>query len=127
MSGRYEIYVERFPDLGDRVTISTGGGRAPHWSPAGDELFYRRLDGAMTVVPIDTIDTAQGLAPGTPEVLFEGSPYRNQPPQGQHYDLSPDGDRFLMIKTVSDTAATTPPIILVLNWFEELTRLVPVP
>ena len=71
MSGRLEIYAERFPDLGNRVTISTGGGQTPHWSSAGDELFYRRLDGAMMVVPLDATDTAQRLAPGTPELLFE--------------------------------------------------------
>ena len=127
VSGRPEIYVERFPDLGDRVTISTGGGRAPHWSPASDELFYRRLDGAMMVVPLDTTDTAQGLAPGTPEVLFEGSSYPSTTQPVVDYDLSPDGDRFVMIKTGGDTADTTTSIILVQNWFEELTRLVPTP
>ena len=126
VSGQGEIYVERFPDLGDRRTISTGGGRTPHWSPAGDELFYRRLDGAMMVVPIDT---RQGFAPGTPEVVFGGASYRVfGPPFFMNYDLSPNGDRFLMIKTgaTSDTAESTQ-AILVQNWFEELTRLVPVP
>ena len=100
-------------------------GRTPHWSPAGDELFYRRLDGAMMVVPIDT---GQGFAPGTPEVVFGGASYRVfGPPFLMNYDLSPDGDRFLMIKTgaTSDTAESTQ-AILVQNWFEELTRLVPV-
>ena len=125
VSSRPEIYVERFPDLGDRQTISTGGGRTPHWSPAGDELFYRRLDGAMMVVPIDT---GQGFVPGTPEVVFGGASYRVfGPPFFMNYDLSPDGDRFLMIKTgaTSDNAESTQ-AILVQNWFEELTRLVPV-
>ena len=125
VSGRLEIYVERFPDIGNRVTISTGGGQTPHWSPAGDELFYRRLDGAMMMVPLDATDTAQRLAPGTPELLFEGSSYQQTPlPPLQNYDLSPDGDRFVMIRSGGD-ATELSQIVIVQNWFEELKRLVP--
>ena len=39
-SGRSEVYVERFPELGDRQLISTTGGQQPLWSPDGRELFY---------------------------------------------------------------------------------------
>ena len=125
VSGRLEIYVERFPDIGNRVTISTGGGQTPHWSPAGDELFYRRLDGAMMMVPLDATDTAQRLAPGTPELLFDGSSYQQTPlPPLQNYDLSPDGDRFVMIRSGGD-ATELSQIVIVQNWFEELKRLVP--
>ena len=48
-------------------------------------------------------------------------------PQGRTYDVSPDGQRFLMIKAGggSDQAAAPPSIIVVQNWFEELKRLVP--
>jgi serine/threonine-protein kinase len=128
VSGRQEIYVDRFPDLGDRETISTGGGRSPHWSPTGDELFYRRLDGAMMVVPIDTSDTAQGLTPGTPEMLFEGSSYVVGGRPIPNYDLSPNGEQFLMVKAgVATSESETAEIIWVQNWFEELTERVPVP
>ena len=44
-SGQAEVYIQRYPDLGDKVTISTGGGAEPLWSPDGRELFYRNLDG----------------------------------------------------------------------------------
>ena len=127
VSSRFEIYVERFPDLGDRRTISTGGGLAAHWSPDGDELFYRRPDHAMMVVHIDT---TQGFAPGTPETLFEGSSYAFAGgPELMNYDVSSDGERFLIVKTGGVTGDTAEPTqaILVLNWFEELTRLVPTP
>jgi len=40
----------------------------------------------------------------------------------RQYDISPDGQRFLMIKAVE---GSTGQINVILNWFEELKRLVP--
>ena len=115
--------VERFPDLGNRESISTGGGRHPVWSLDGSELFYRDLSGSrMMVVPIDT---EPSLTLGTPTVLFEGT-YFQRP--GRRYDLAPDG-RFLMIKppgaATEDAASAPAQIVVVEGWFEELKRLVP--
>jgi serine/threonine-protein kinase len=73
-SGRDDIYVRPFPNVDDNSwLISPDGGRTPVWGPDGRELFYRGLsqDTRMMVVPIDTEPT---FSPGTPEVLFEGSP-----------------------------------------------------
>ena len=70
-TGQLEVYVERFPDLGDKEQISTGGGRGPVWSHDGSELFYRDLSGArMMVVAIGTEPTltlggASGRVRGT--------------------------------------------------------------
>ena len=89
-SGRNEVYVERFPDLGDRVRISTDGGTAPLWSHDGTELYYR-AGRTMMAVPIETGDS---FTAGPPETLFEG-PYLDD--LARNYDLAPDG-RFLMIK-----------------------------
>jgi hypothetical protein len=43
------------------------------------------------------------------------------------YDISPDGQRFLMLKQSSLPDRTSAPrsITVVQNWFEELKRLVP--
>ena len=69
-TGRAEVYVERFPTRGSRQSISADGGDDPMWSPAGRELFYRRLsDGAMMAVPIATTPT---FSAGTPKALFKG-------------------------------------------------------
>ena len=70
-----------------------------------------------------SIQTEPTFRAGRPEVLFEGS-YRATPvPAGmQYYDISPDGQRFLMIKRERELAQ----INVVLNWFEELKRLVPI-
>ncbi len=69
------------------------------------------------------IKTQPTLRPGTLRQLFEG-PYRRTPTESTaHYDVSADGQRFLMIKEEQQEAGTQ--INVVLNWFEELKRLVP--
>ena len=103
--------------------ISTGGGTTPLWARSGKELFY--LDGAnaMTTVPVQT---APAFVPGTPTKLFDGQ-YFAAGWIGRTYDVSPDGKRFLMIKANAggDQTSTPTSIVVVLNWEEELKRLVP--
>jgi len=121
-TGQHEIYVQRFPDLGDRRPISSGGGTAPLWSSDGSELFYRNDDQMMAV----SIDRDPTFTPGRPVVLFEGEYQRLSGDSGRDYDLSPDGRRFLMIRA-ADGNPPVPQINIVLNWFEELKERVPVP
>ena len=90
------------------------------WNPNGRELFYRNGDKLMAV----EISTQPGFSAGKPRVLFEGKyqPTTTTPP---NYDVSPDGQRFLMLKPVEQTQAAPTQINVVLNWFEELKRKVP--
>ncbi len=116
--------VQRFPDLGERVTVSTDGGREPVWSRDGRELFFRGPRGMM-VVPIETEPTFRA---GDPEVLFQQQYFVYL--LSRSYDVSPDGQRFLMIKegpATDDGSARPAQITVVLNWFDELQRLVPTP
>ncbi len=70
-----------------------------------------------------SVQTEPTFRAGRPEVLFEGSYVTTRfVPGYQYYDISPDGQRFLMIKAVEGSTAQ---INVVLNWFEELKRLVP--
>ena len=115
-SGRAEIYVETYPNLTEKIAISTDGGTCPVWSHDGRELFYRQGDAVMVV----SVDTGAGLRPGKPRRLFAG-PYRGES-QEPAFDVSPDGRRFLMIK--SDDAATLRQINVVQNWVEELKQRV---
>jgi hypothetical protein len=65
------------------------------------------------------------LTAGKPLKLFEGRYYYGAPPElAATYDVSPDGQRFLMIKPVTKTPAP-PNLIVIQNWTEELKRLVP--
>ena len=121
-TGQDEVYVQRYPELGGKLPVSTDGGQQPLWSPDGEELFYRGLRGMM-VVPVETGPTFRA---GDPEVLFEQQYFFNG--RRRTYDLAPDG-RFLMVKASGagdDARAPAAQIILVQNWFEELQRLVPV-
>jgi eukaryotic-like serine/threonine-protein kinase len=119
-SGRYEIYVQPYPGPGGKWQISTEGGTEPAWNPNGRELFYRSGDRMMAV----DIATQPGFSVGKPRVLFEGQ-YEPTPATFPNYDVSPDGQRFLMLKPSEQEAAAQTQINVVLNWFEELKRRVP--
>jgi Tol biopolymer transport system component len=118
-SGRNEIYVQPYPGPGMKWQISTEGGTEPAWNPNGRELFYRSGDKMMAV----DIVTQPGFAAGTPRMLFEGR-YEPAPVPIANYDVSSDGQRFLMLKPVEQAQAPTQ-INVVLNWFEELKQKVP--
>ena len=121
--GGLEVYVRPFPNVDDgKSKVSTEGGKHPVWSPDGSELFYVSGN-AMMVVPITTNPAFQH---GNPEVVFEG-PY-DFTGFFRFFDLSPKGTRFLVRKPVdaqADDSAAPPDLVLVQNWTEELTRLVP--
>jgi len=120
-SGQKEIYVRPFPNVDDgKWQISRDGGEAPVWHPKGEELFYRN-GRALEVVSIKTEPT---FTAGSPAVLFTGD-YLTFPGTRQ-YDVTPDGQRFVMIKE-SEEQQEAGQIHVVLNWFEELKRLVPTP
>ena len=117
-TGRSEIYVQPYPGPGGKWQISTEGGTEPLWNRNGRELFYRSGDRMMAV----DITTQPGFSAGKPKLLFEG-PYEPTLTNA-NYDVSPDGQRFLMLKAGETEAAPTQ-INVVLNWFEELKRRVP--
>ncbi|HET9387613.1 MAG TPA: protein kinase, partial [Gemmatimonadales bacterium] len=126
-SGREEIYVRPFPDVqGGRWQVSAGGGTRPLWARNGRELFYLVPPGRVMSVPVQ--DGASFVA-GNPKLVFEGSYLA--PNTSRTYDVSPNGERFLMIKEAasssSNETSARPSIIVVQGWFEELKRRVPVP
>ena len=110
--------MEPYPGPGPKIKISTEGGYEPKWSRDGKELFYRNAVGDR--VTAATIETEPEFRVIGYEELFEGKYLTGE---SNHYDVAPDG-RFLMIQ---ESEESTPPCIhVVLNWFEELKRLVPV-
>ncbi|HTU33542.1 MAG TPA: protein kinase [Candidatus Acidoferrum sp.] len=121
-SGRREIYVEGFPVQGGKWQVSAEGGNEPQWSRNGRELFYREGNKMMAA----DITAQAGLIVGKPRELFEGNylPVSSGYVRAQ-YDISPNGDRFLMLKAAGQKDAGPTQINVVLNWTEELTRVVP--
>jgi Tol biopolymer transport system component len=108
-SGRTEVYVTAYPAPGTATLISTNGGRSPRWAPDGSELFYWEGSRLMSV----SLEGGSGLRAGKPQPLFEGR-------YGASYDVAADGQHFVMEKV-----GASEPIRVVVNWAEELKRLVP--
>ncbi len=124
-TGQREIYIRPYSNPGGQVTVSVGGGREPVWANNGD-LFYRSLTGERMFAV--SVTTKPALKVERPVELFQ-RPYYISPtgsPRPQ-YDVSPDGQRFLLLASVSGTnaSAARPRMVVVQNWFDELKRLVP--
>jgi Tol biopolymer transport system component len=120
-SGRWEVYVQAYPGPSEKTAVSAGVGSEPVWSPDGREIFYR--NGARVMVA--SIQTTPAFRSGRPRLLFEG-PYLSWSTIGAYartYDVAPDGQHFLMIEGGEEGGGNQ--LHLVLNWFEELKRLVP--
>jgi eukaryotic-like serine/threonine-protein kinase len=104
-SGGQQVYVRPFPVQTGLFPISRDGGWGPRWRGDGKELFFLAPDGTMMSA---SIDTANGFAAGVPQKLF---PTRLRPGNARAYDVSADGQRFLIPQIGPGT-----PITVVLNW-----------
>lgn len=111
-SGQREVYLTAYPGAARKRQVSIAGGGNPRWRSDGSELFYISEDGELMAVAVATTPTLQL---GAPHPLFELA--------DADYDVHPSGERFLIVDTVRP--ATPGHINVVLNWFEELERLVP--
>lgn len=109
-TGRWEVYVQAFPDGGWRRTVSTAGGVEPHWQRDGRRLFFLAADQHVMAV-----DIGPGPAPGIgrPASLFQAplstdlpTVYRNQ------FAVAADGQRFV----VDALDGAPKPITVVVNW-----------
>ncbi len=107
--------MQAFPGPGTRTQVSSDGGSEPVWARSGRELFYRNGDKMMVV----DIEAGSTFKAGLPRVLFEGQ-YARVMWRQANYDVSPDGRRFLMIKTEVQPPSTE--LRLIVNWFAELLR-----
>jgi serine/threonine-protein kinase len=124
-SGTAQIFVRPFPNVeGGRWQVSTDGGRAPVWSRDGRELFYAPATGGLMAVSVTPGAT---LTFSTPTKVVDG-PYSWTPAfTGRMYDVSPRGDRFLVMKSAADQQPQRVPdsIVVAQNWIEELKARVP--
>ena len=111
-TGRREVYVRAYPGPEGKWQISSGGGVEPAWNRNGREVFYRSGSKMMSV----TVQTEQGFAADQPHMLFEGR-YRFAPYPTANYDVSLDGQRFLMLKP-AEVPITD--IHVVLNWINRV-------
>jgi serine/threonine-protein kinase len=121
-SGRQEIYVRPFPDVNaGRWLVSTAGGVQPVWSRDGTELFYFQ-GGELVAVRVAGGPT---WSAGAPTVVVKSGYRSGNVAAAATYDVSRDGARFLMSRRAAGGPEPERTIQVVLNWFEDLTRLAP--
>ena len=111
---------QAYPDPGGKLQISTDGGTEHVWNPNGRELFYWVGNKLMVV---DVVSQTSFNA-SKPRILFEGR-FLPTPATSPNYDVSRDGQRFLMVKAAEPEEQSATQINVVFNWFEELKRRVP--
>jgi Tol biopolymer transport system component len=124
-SGRNEVYVQAYPGSGPQHRISRDGGTSPVWARNGRELFYQApADPGETAMMAVHIDTTNGFESGEPRVLFLGRFGPTAPIRS--YDVTADGQRFIMTKTEPNPVNPVTSVHIVLNWLEELKARVPI-
>jgi len=117
-TGKWEIYVTSFPDARGKWQVSTGGGEQPRWRSDGKELFYLSSDYKMMAAPVTM---GANFDAGVPAALFQATPRQPVSTNDQFaYDVSRDGQRFLIITQVKQTE--TAPMSIILNWTAKLKK-----
>ena len=111
-SGRYEVYVQPFPQGGAKWQVSTNGGTGPRWHGDGKEIFYVEGDTVMAV----SVTTSPTFSPGAAQPLFQDQTALED--RGQRYDVTPEGQRFVVVETLGADDASQA-IHVVQNWYEE--------
>jgi serine/threonine protein kinase len=108
-SGRFEVYIDAFPQPHGKTMISTGGGTYPQWGAGGRELFYLSPDFKLMVVDLKL--TTDSVKPSAPRELF---PLPVVDDGFCPYDTTPDGRRFLVRATPEHGASQ--PLTVIVNW-----------
>ena len=118
-SGNYQVYLTPFEGEGEKQIISTQGGGQPHWRNDGKELYYLAPDGWLMAVELK----GEPPEPGNPKRLFQTG--ISVIAGLDQYAVTGDGQRFLILNSEKEEQESS--ITIVLNWFEELKKRVPVP
>ncbi|HET9268097.1 MAG TPA: protein kinase [Vicinamibacterales bacterium] len=109
--GTFEIYVQPFPNASEgKWMISNGGGVEPRWSRDGKELFYFAGQALMRV-PVTLQPT---FSAGVPTALFEAPIQPGYSQDSHRWQLSPDGQRFLLLANAGTGQGT--PLDVIVNW-----------
>ena len=118
-SGRTEVYVRPFPDVGSgRWQVSRNGGGEVLWSHSGGELFFRDAQGGLVAV---TVSPGPSFVAGAQRTLFDASSFVTGVGH-RVYDITPDDRRFIFLRSTGASQAQAGPSTLVQvdNWFAEL-------
>jgi hypothetical protein len=110
-SGRSEVYVKSFNGAPAKFQISTDGGEQSRWRGDGKEIYYLSADAKIMAVRVKS--AAESLERESPRPLFDAR-WLTWSNAGYAYDVSRDGQRFLVIQRAE--GATTEPLSMITNW-----------
>ena len=114
-SGQSEIYIQAFPQGGNKRRVSVNGGIAPRWRADGKELFYVEGDTLMAT----PVSTSPSLTVGSPEALFSAQGLAWAGANFLGYDVTPEGNQFVLKEVVEADTEAQPVIRVVQNWHDE--------
>jgi len=117
-SGKDEVYVAAFPGPGGKWQVSTGGGNWPRWRRDGKEIFYLAADNKLMAAPVN--GNVSNIEVGTVSPLFQMHSAGVLVPLRYMYDVSADGQRFVIITLPEQSTAA--PITVVVNCTAELQK-----
>jgi len=107
-SGRSEVYVRSYPDVGNvRRQISTSGGVSPRWTRGGREIVFLQGNDMVSA----SFDPATGRST-RPVVLFDASLIVDG-----GFDVTPDGSRFLAVRSPAQVPQY---VVVVANWLQNV-------
>jgi hypothetical protein len=119
-SGRYEVYIDTFPERRRKTPISTGGGQYPAWGAGGRELYFLSPDFKLMAVSLKL--EPDSVEPSAVRELF---PLPAVDTGYNPYEATPDGQRFLVRATPLQQAAE--PLTVIVNWPALLRKGSPAP
>jgi len=130
-SGDFQVYVRPYPKADSaRFPVSARGGSRPAWARSGRELFYLDREGLLTSVPVET--KGETFSAGQPSRVLQTRYYAGTTSLGidlRAYDVTADGQRFLMIKDTAPESGqpteVTLSMVVIANWLEELKARLP--
>jgi hypothetical protein len=117
-TGPPEVYIERFMEPGEKKQISRGGGSHPRWTRDGRELVYWADPGQGGASAVDLEFTSTGFRASIPRTLIS-VPILNLIDGRPHYDVTRDGQRFLLRQPARPQQ---PAITMIINWTEKLKK-----
>ncbi len=112
--GQPNVYLIAANGAGGRRQVSVDGGEQPQWTKGGREIAYRRGSAVMVVA----VDPATGHVGKATELFRKGQPDRLGGGRTLAYDVSADGNRFLLV--VPEQKSGAQPVVVVLDWLEQL-------
>src|SRR5262249_19735687 len=115
-SGMYQIVVQPFPETtGGKWQVTAAGRIEPRWRRDGRELYYLGLDGKIMA---DSVKGARILQAGQPVPVFPTTITVNptQPNNAYDYDVTADGQRFLVLSYYPAANSAPASITAVVNW-----------